>query len=183
MSTSGDSWQRIEPVDTNCLNEDQADLLSNAATAYGKPLDIYLTLARCPGLLRRVMGLGGFFQSCLIPAVDREIVILTVANECGSAYLSFERCDSAKRAGLTSDQIDSLYSAKVDSRLWTTQQYSLMKFTKELLSDDDVSDEVWSSISSHDNFEYMTQLIVLIGFYRTIATFINVARIELTDFQ
>lgn len=129
------------------------------------------------------MAMGSVFLHGNLSATDRELVVLTVAAACRSQYVFDGHVPIARKYGLTAEQIGLLHARVADSPQWSGHQRSLMMFTDELIATDSVGDDLWKSISYHDDPIRMIELISLIGFYRMMAKIANVARIEPEKFQ
>jgi 4-carboxymuconolactone decarboxylase len=147
----------------------------------GRPLNLFLTLAHHPRLLKRFNVLAGsFFQKSVLPAADRELVILRVAASCGSDYEFEQHARIAIECGLTQDDVETLRDGRV-SPDWGERRLALVAFTDALLHDDAVTDAIWDAVPFHERADAMIELTCLIGFYRMVAVFLNVTRVELED--
>lgn len=157
--------------------------MSGAPTLNGKPLNFYSTLSHHLGLLMRLMEMGSVFLHGYLSAADRELVILTVAAACRSPYVFDGHVPIARKYGLAEEQIGILQARVAGGPRWSCHQQSLIAFTDELLANDSVGDDVWNSISYHDDPTRMIELISLIGFYRMLANIANAVLIEPDELQ
>lgn len=146
----------------------------------GRPLNMFLTLAHHPQLLKRVNLLAGAFHRGKLAAGDRETVVLRVAATCGTSYVFDKHAAIAVRCGLTQADVDILRSGATPSQ-WTGRQRALLDFTDSVLDQDAVKDSVWSKVSFHESPDAMIELTTLIGFYRMMCCFANVMRLEVEE--
>ena len=172
-----DERPRMGMVDLANLTDDQARVLSSAPMVNGKTLNIYRMLAHHPRLLNQVMELGSSFQSGYLAAIDRELVILSVASACRSRYVFDGHVPIAAKTGLSGDQIRSIWERPSEPLLWSRHQIGLISFISELLSADSVDDVSLNGVAFYDDSKRMIELILLIGFYRMMAKLANVTRI------
>lgn len=158
---------------------EQSEILSNTRLdPNGRPLNIFLTLAHYPRLLKRLNVFAGAFQKGVLIPVDRELVILRVAATCGAEYEFEKHAPVAVRCGLGRGDVEVLRCGSVSSA-WTTHQRSLIEFTDDLLDDDAVDDPVWDKVPFHQDIRAMLELTLLVGFYRMVGGLMNVTRVEL----
>jgi len=75
----------------------------------GTPLNIFGTIAHHPRLLKRFMNFAGLFlNKGLLPAREREIVILRVGWNCQSVYEFGQHTIIGERVGLSLDEVAAL---------------------------------------------------------------------------
>src|SRR5258708_17576280 len=80
----GKSKARIAPIAADGMTDEQREMLGGGATA---PLNIFLTLARYPGLLRKWLPFGGkLLAGGKLTPRDRELVILRSAFPCDARH-------------------------------------------------------------------------------------------------
>lgn len=168
---------RIPPVTQ--LTAEQRDLLAKTiASPEGKPLNIFATMAHHPLLLKRFNILGGLFLAHgELPARERELVILRVAWGTRSVYEFGQHTLIGQRNGLSETEIASLADTLGDGD-WAERDRALLEFVDELLAHETVSDERWSSVAIRWTDQQMLELVMLIGFYRMVAGFLNSVGVE-----
>src|SRR5437763_6862542 len=131
---------RVDP-----LTEDQArELLGER----GRPLNIFLTLAKNEPLFTSFMHLGGYLlgKRFGVERREREIVILRVGWRSGSDYEFGQHTLIGRRAGLTDAEIHRL--ASNDGSGWSDDDAALLALCDELCADNDVSDATWSRLAA-----------------------------------
>lgn len=145
-----------------------------------EPLMLFKVLVRHPELASRmqVLGEGLLFRGGLSDA-DRELVIARVAARCGCAYeWGVHMAVFAEPAGLSQEQITLTATGEPDDPAWSARQTALLRAVDELHAASQLSDEVWSALREHLDELEVLELLVLAGWYRTIAYVANGLRID-----
>jgi alkylhydroperoxidase family enzyme len=171
--------ERIEPVSLSDVDGELAEILAGALTHDGTPLNIFGVLGRHPKLLKRFNLMGGFIlNKGLLPAREREIVILRVGWNAQAKYEFGQHTVIGERVGLTGDEIAGLAGGVYD---WTADDAALIALADELHADDCISDATWASLTTRWSDEEMIELLVVAGFYRLVSGFLNSAGVRLDD--
>lgn len=143
----------------------------------GEPLAIFRTLARHPRLLKRFNVLGGMFLAKgELPARERELVILRTAWRTNAEYEWAQHAVIGARVGLTDDEIANI--GAIDAPAWSEDDRQLMTFTDELLAICDVGEARWSAQRARWSDAQLIELVMLIGFYRMVAGFLNTMGVQ-----
>jgi 4-carboxymuconolactone decarboxylase len=146
--------------------------------ANGRVHNFFATVAHHQPLLQRIVSLAGlFFKSDLIPPRDRELVILRVGWRTGSHYEFGQHTLLARANGLTDDEIKWLTEPAADHR-WGDADAVLISMVDELCADDAVGDGTWEKLTAHHSPAQTVELLMLAGYYRMIAGFLNSCRVE-----
>ncbi|MEV7603251.1 carboxymuconolactone decarboxylase family protein [Kitasatospora sp. NPDC089797] len=144
-----------------------------------EPLALFRVLQRSPELASRMFALGaGLLGHGLLPAADRELVIARATARAGCRYeWGVHAATMARRAGLTPEQLAATASA--DPRpVWSYRQALLLLAVDELHDTADLSDPTWTALSAHYGDAELLELLVLAGWYRTIAGLANALRLD-----
>ncbi|MBN9111768.1 MAG: carboxymuconolactone decarboxylase family protein [Pseudonocardia sp.] len=137
----------------------------------GVPLAIFRTMARHPRLMKRFNVLGGFFLTRgELPARERELVVLRTAWRCGCVYEWAQHVLIGGRSGLTDEEIARVAG---DSEEWSPRDRTLLRAADEVLDTVDVSDATWADLGDDWTDVQRVELVVLVGFYRMAAGFLN----------
>ncbi|MCW2529702.1 MAG: hypothetical protein JWM76_4562 [Pseudonocardiales bacterium] len=169
---------RIDPV-TEPTDEQAALLARTLPGADGQPLNVFKTLAHRPEMLRRMNALGGyFFVHTTINARDRELVILRVAARTHSSYETAQHEVIAARCGLEPAEIAAALD-RDPAYTWPPPDGALLQFVDELLATDSVSDSAWASVSDRFTEVERGELLLLVGYYRLLAGFLNGVQVEI----
>lgn len=171
---------RLKPVANP--SPEVAEILSRTlADDSGTPLTIFRTLAHHPRLLKRFNVMGGLFLAHgELPARERELVVLRTAWRSGAAYEWGQHVLIGRRAGLTEDEIIRVTRPDHEAG-WPASDATLLRFTDELLDRADVSDESWAVQRERWSSAQLVELMLLVGFYRMVAGFMNATRLQLED--
>jgi 4-carboxymuconolactone decarboxylase len=166
---------RIAPAED--LSAEQRELLSKSWHHNGAPLHAAATLANHPLLLRRFMLFAGVFLShSRLPQRDRELMTLRAVHLCGVDYYFAHHIEPATAAGLTRDEIVGV-TRHGDS--WPQRDELLLTVVDEIVSSMALSDATWARLAAvYDNAQ-LEEILLLPGFYRMLAGFVNTIGIEL----
>lgn len=165
----------------------QAAKLRNAtaAAADAKSLDdvpeIIFALLRHPELYDRFSGLSmELVGRGLLPARDRELVILRVAWLWQAPFPWGEHVAVAKLAGLTSAEIDRVTQGS-SAEGWTPQERALLRATEELCGDGMIADATWAVLAERYDAPQLIELPILVGQFTTVSFTQNALRARLRD--
>ncbi|GAA4543460.1 carboxymuconolactone decarboxylase family protein [Pseudonocardia xishanensis] len=168
---------RVAPVEDP--EPEVADLLAKTMSDDdGVPLSIFRTMARHPRMMKRFNVLGGFFLTRGdLPARERELCILRTAYRSGSEYEWAQHVLIGRDAGLTDDEIERVALGGD----WPEADAALLRLTDEVLDHTDVSDTTWWELAEHYTDAQLCELVLLVGFYRMTAGFLNAAGVVKED--
>jgi alkylhydroperoxidase family enzyme len=185
--TERPTTSRITPVDLaedrspNSVDPELAEILSHALTHNGAPLNIFAVLARHPKLLKRFNLLGGFLlNKGLLPARERELVILRIGWNAEAVYEFGQHTIIGRQVGVTDEEISALTRAR-DSHPWSTGDAALIAMSDELSDDDCVSDATWELLAARWSEAELIELLIVSGFYRLVSGFLNSAGVQLDE--
>lgn len=144
----------------------------------GRPLNIFLTLAKNPPLFDAFTRMGShlLFKGELPPR-EREIVILRVGWRSQSEYEFGQHTVIGKQAGLTDDEVSRLARESLDG--WNDADAELVRMADELCADNVVSDDTWHVLSEHWSEAQLLELLMLAGYYRLVSGVLNSAGVAL----
>jgi alkylhydroperoxidase family enzyme len=161
---------RVTPVDDP--EPEVAEMLAKTmGDDRGVPLAIFRTMARHPRLMKRFNVLGGFFLTRgELPARERELVVLRTAWRCGCVYEWAQHVLIGGKSGLTEKEIARVAT---ESDEWSPRDLTLLRAADEVLDAVDVSDATWAALGHDWTDVQRVELVVLVGFYRMAAGFLN----------
>jgi alkylhydroperoxidase family enzyme len=143
------------------------------------PPKIFATLARHPELLacwdstQRALLLDG-----VLPARDRELVILRTAVICRCAYIWGQHASHhGPEAGLSSSEI-ALVAHGSRARGWSAFDAALLSAAEELHEACAVADATWTQLSSRYDERQLIELLVIAGEYHLMSFVLNGLRID-----
>jgi 4-carboxymuconolactone decarboxylase len=164
-----DDVPRIPPLRPEELTDDQRELIGGG----GPTLNIFLTLARYPGLLRKWLPFGGkLLAGGKLTARDRELVILRSAFRCGARYEWAQHVAIAGTAGLTSDEIRRVATGPGDAG-WSAADAGLLRAVDELHDDHCIGTDTWNALSGRYGTEQLIEIPMLAGHYAMLAGVLN----------
>jgi len=152
--------------------------------AEAEPLALFRTLAVHAQLMSRMRPLGaGILGHGRVPARDREIVIHRTCARAGAEYeWGVHAVAFGQAVGLTDAQIAATAGAGGDDDAgagWSEADAALIAFADELHDTATVSDAAWSRLAARYDEAQLVELLVIAGWYRTLAYVINAARVAL----
>jgi 4-carboxymuconolactone decarboxylase len=176
---SGGGEPRLLPVVEP--TEEQLKLMHTSLERGDVPLNIFATLAHNPALLQRVNRLGGYFlfKGSLDPR-EREIVILRTSFRSGCRYEFGQHRLIGREAGLSDEEIRSL-SSESAGEFWSDRDRPLIDLVDELAANGCVSSSTWQALASRWSEVELVELLLLPGYYRMLADFLNSVGVELDN--
>jgi alkylhydroperoxidase family enzyme len=127
-------------------------------------------MARHPRMMKRFNVLGGFFLGRgELPPRDRELAILHTAWRSGCEYEWAQHVLIGRDAGLSDEEIERVARGGD----WSARDAAVLRLADEVLDHADVSDPTWAELSGHYTEEQLAELVLLVGFYRMTAGFLN----------
>ena len=169
---------RIEPLAEP--TGEAAELLAAGLKIGERPVNILATLAKHPKLLKRFNLLGGFLlNKGMLPAREREIVILRVGWKSRSVYEFGQHTIIGRAAGLTDDEIARV--ARPGTEGWGDDDRLLVAMADELCDANVVGDATWSGLAARWSEPELLELVVVAGFYRLVSGFLNTVGVRLDD--
>jgi alkylhydroperoxidase family enzyme len=142
-----------------------------------QPLVLFTTLARDERLFQRFMA-GGLLDKGRLTLRQREFVINRTTALCGSAYeFGVHVALFSEKAGFTPEQIAALAGAPADASCWSQDDRLLLSFCESLHRSCDIDDALWAALRLAFSEEALLELLMLAGFYRTVAYLTNALRL------
>lgn len=144
------------------------------------PLAVFRALAGDERLFRRFMS-GGLLDRGHLSLRQREIVIGRVTARCGSEYeWGVHVALFGDKADLTAPQLQSLVHGQWSDRCWDAEEERLLiRICDQLHAQCDLPDALWEQARRHFSEHAMIEILMLGGFYRTVAYLTNALRIPL----
>lgn len=178
MTTERPTRPRLAPVAEP--SGEAAELIEAAMPApQGTPLNIFTTLAHHPKLLKRFNLFGGYLlNKGLLPAREREIVILRVGWNARAVYEFGQHTMIGERVGLSHDEMAALASDDPGDG-WDDDDRALIAMADELCADDCVSDATYRRLQARWSEAELLELVVYAGFYRLVSGMLNTFGVEL----
>jgi alkylhydroperoxidase family enzyme len=178
LGSSRPSSPRIAPI--RDLSPELLEIMGGGINSpAGTPLNIFGTIAHHPRLLKRFIHFAGLFlNKGLLPAREREIVILRVGWKCQSVYEFGQHTVIGERVGLSLEEIAALTRDVVTGQ-WSDNDSHLIAMADELCADNCVSDATWQALAQKWNDAELVELVMVAGVYRLVSGFLNTMGVEL----
>jgi len=170
---------RLRPADPpGSTGAELADILAKTAVRDGEPLNIFRTLAHQPTLLKRFNVLGGaFLVHGVLPARERELVILRVGWNCRSVYEFGQHTLMGREAGLSDEEIGALATTRACGA-WSADDEVLIALADEICADDCAGEATFAALQGRWSEAEIVELVALVGFYRMVSGFLNTLGVE-----
>ena len=178
--TSRGTRTRIHPVDLDAVSERTRASLQTTAGLNGEGvLNIFTTLAHSPRTMGNAVKLGGgfLFAGTIAPRV-REIVILRVARNTRSEYEYAQHAVIGLQCDLTADECRAVLRPELGPS-FSAFERAVVAAVDELCTDDCVSEATWADLAASWDDGQLTEFLMLAGYYRMIAGFLNSAGVAL----
>lgn len=171
---------RIEPVSPPYAEAVQA-LFDRLPTSWWPPFKLFTVLARDERLLLRfTRGAVSYLHPSHVTMRQREVLLLRVTARCRCAYEWGMRAHYfAEEAGLGEDELRATVHGDAGDRIWSSDDRLLVRLADELHDTVSISNALWAELSAPFKEEAILQLIMMAGYYRTVAYVANSVRLQL----
>lgn len=175
---------RIMPLPASEVGPEGAEIVRSLQKAAGLVEtaaipEVVATLLRHPNLYEKHASIGAelFGRGELSPR-QRELAILRTGWLCGAPFEWGEHVAIAKRAGLTSAEIQRLTLA-ADSAGWDADDCAIVEAAEELHHDAMISDRIWAALGAFLDERQLIELVYVVGHYTKVAFLQNALRLRL----
>jgi alkylhydroperoxidase family enzyme len=164
---------------TGPVDPELADVLAKTSAIFdGEPLNIFRMMGHQPTVLKRFNALGGaFLAHGLLPAREREIVILRVGWNCRSVYEFGQHVLMGQAAGLSDAEIAALATTRAVGP-WSADDQALIALADEICADDCAGDATFAALRQRWSDAELVELVCLAGFYRMVSGFLNTLGVQ-----
>jgi 4-carboxymuconolactone decarboxylase len=157
---------RISPLAPEDQNEEQRTLLAFTAAPDMRAVNLFATLARHPGLLRRWIPFAAKLHTGNLPARHRELVILRTGWRCQADYEWGHHTLTSTAAGLTPADLDRIQTPSYDD--WDPHEAALLRCADELHDRSTITDPTWQTLAATYDHQQLIDLVMLIGNYHLV---------------
>jgi alkylhydroperoxidase family enzyme len=141
------------------------------------PQNLVNTLGRHAKLTRRWMPYGMQLMFGLLPARDRELLILRTGLRCGSRYEWGQHVLIARQFGLTDEEITRVASGP-EAEGWGDGDRLLLRAADELHDTSTLSQAVWDELAARYDDAQLIEIPLLVGHYHATAYVANALDVE-----
>jgi AhpD family alkylhydroperoxidase len=143
-----------------------------------RPPHLFLTLGRHRRLFRGWLRFAArLMPGGRLPRRETELVILRVAHLRSCAYEHAHHVRLGRRAGIGEAELARLHEGPA-AEGWSPRERAVLAATDELHATGDLSDETWCTLRIHLDEREAIELLLLVGHYEMLATFLNTLRVE-----
>ncbi|GAA1931469.1 carboxymuconolactone decarboxylase family protein [Streptantibioticus ferralitis] len=143
----------------------------NGLLADRPPPNVQRTIANHPTLLPAIQPLIAHVAGEVLPARERELVILRTAWRSQAPYVWAHHHAAGLLVGLSETEIARV--ASEDTSEWTLFEAALLVAVDELHTRSVISDSTWKQLAERYAEEEFLELLALTGTYKTLAFILN----------
>ena len=175
---------RIAPLRSDEIGEEAHAFTKRIRAAAGSTVtdkipEYVATMLRHPALYAKHVALGTeLLGNGTLSARQRELAVLRTGWLCGAPYEWGEHVGIAKRAGLTSAEIERVTQGS-GAPNWSVEDRAILRSAEELHADAMISDDTWRELESFLDERQRIELPYLIGTYTKVAFLQNALRLRL----
>ncbi len=171
------SKPRVAPLTLAEMDDEQREVVRKGA--FDEPLNIHLTLAHHPKLLKRWLVFAAHvLNKSVFPAREREIAILRIGHLCRAGYEWAQHAEIGKNVGLTHEEIERIKQGP-GAAGWSATDQAVMKATDELHTDWFISDGTWNELKKTYSDNQIMELIFAVGNYTLVSMALNSLGVQL----
>ena len=172
---------RIPPLTESEWTEEVQELLRLAGRGQLSRLNIYTTVARHPGLMRRWLPFGGkLLYKGKLAQRTRELAVLRTAWLCQSPYEWAQHVIVAHSVGMTNNEIDAVVVGP-DDPTWNEFEAAVIRAVDELHSSACIANRTWATLAGALDEVHLIELIMLIGHYHSVSYILNSLGVPLDE--
>jgi alkylhydroperoxidase family enzyme len=169
---------RIPPLAPADRDAATAELLDALRAPGGPELNIFGTLAHHPKLLKRWSAFGGtLLYGGVLPARERELLILRTGYRCRSRYEWGQHVAIGRAAGLSDEEIARVADGP-DAAGWADHEADLLRAADELHDDNRIGDGTWRALAARWDEQQLIEVCMLVGQYHLVAMLLNSTGVE-----
>lgn len=175
---------RFAPLTPDDMSEEAVQMIREVREMFNIPMDqhipeVSLITLRHPGLFRAQMNLGvEVAGKSTIPARERELAILRVAQIARAPFEWAEHVMIGKRFGLTDEEIARVVEGS-SAPGWTKHEAAVLRAVEELMGDHCMSDETWNTLAATWTEKELLEMPMLVGSYLMTALQQNTLRVPM----
>jgi alkylhydroperoxidase family enzyme len=144
------------------------------------PLVLFTTLARSERAFSKFMA-AGLLDKGPLPMREREVMIHRTTARAGSEYeWGVHVALFAERVGFTTREIAATVAPGADG--WSHREALIVRMADALHESTTIADDLWAALAAEFSEEQILELILLAGFYRTVAYLTNGLKLPLETY-
>ncbi len=178
------SVPRVVPLPESEWDGELRSILDTRMRAAGVRLgdnNIFTTLARHPDLFKAWLPFGGFLLGGgVLPARERELLILRTGFNCSSSYEWGQHVRIAEMIGMERELIMAC-AKSLDEAGVSAADAALLRAADELHERAKISDRTWAALSETYDERGLIEIAMLVGHYHLVAFALNSLEVELDE--
>jgi alkylhydroperoxidase family enzyme len=168
---------RLPDPDPRSVADDVAQFLATLP-----PDPMFATLAHAATIIGPFMGLARALYTTLdLPARTRELSILTLAEETGSAFVWTQHVPISEAAGVTSETRQLIRDRDYRNPALSGPDRTILQFTAAAASSPHVSDELFAAVRAVLSEREVVEIMQVIGYYWTLSRISTVFEVHATQ--
>jgi 4-carboxymuconolactone decarboxylase len=175
---------RVGPLSEAEWNDEVRPILEGRPPGLGSRLgdnNIFSTFARHGSLFRAWLPFGGFLLGRgVLPARERELLILRTGHNCGSAYEWGQHVIIASNLGISREEILRVAAGPLADG-WSVADATLLHAADELHEKAKISDATWAALAESYDEAGLLEIAMLVGHYHLVAFALNSLEVELDE--
>lgn len=180
MITSRPRPLRVDLADAPYEPDIQA-VFNRLPAGWSPPFALFRALARDGRLFHRfIRGAPVYFPQSNLTVRQREVLLLRVTANCRCEYeWGLRIAFFQDEAGLSDDQVYASVYGNAEDACWSKEDALLVRLADNLHAASDIPDGLWKDLDRAFTAEAVLELLLLAGYYRTVAYLANGLRLEM----
>jgi len=178
--------ERVAPLEEPWSPDDAAEIgrWGHPEAGY-EPLLLVRCLQRHPRLAHHTRALGeSLYVDGRLAHRDRTLAILRICGRLGCAYeWGGQSAFWGPLTGVSEAECDALVTAAADDARWSTAEQVLLGAVDELEATGSWTERTWVALHEQLEDEQLMELLVVVGWYRTICTLCNAMNLPVVDWM
>jgi alkylhydroperoxidase family enzyme len=147
----------------------------------GVELNVHKTVAHHADLFSHWISLGRFLSAGgIVPERERELIILRVGSRAESVYEFGQHAVLGRQAKLSDSEIYAV-TQNLELWNWTEDERAILAMVDDLFDNNCVSDGTWTALVRRWSPKELIELMMIAGYYRAVADFVNSLGVERED--
>jgi 4-carboxymuconolactone decarboxylase len=179
VAFGGAAQDRMPPIPTPELTEQQAQAVAEFKAARGQVTGPWIALLRSPELMKRTRGLSDYLRfESEVPGWLREFVILMTARQWGQNYEWNAHLPLAIDEGFSAEMAQAIAEGRRPDGMLEDEEI-LYDLVLELQRNHGVSDATYGRAAERFGEQGVVETVSLVGYYTMISMILNTARTPL----
>lgn len=167
---------RIPYPETTEITPENAALLADLPD-----LNVFRMMARAGAAFRPFMALvNSYLNNGTLDPQLRELVILRVGHTAGAAYEIWHHERVSCELGMSEERIAAA-KGPLPCSLFSDAENAALELTDDIVANTRAGDQTFAAAHTHLGDNQTTELVVIVGVYQMVCTFLETMGIEIED--